>query len=171
MLLVLLLCTACAGEDLAQDPVPEKKSTLQLSQPVACRKISGYEDYVVLEPVELTRDDKLLIYCKPTGHTYSESEGKYRAHLVEDLAIRRKGKQKPLWTRKKAIDFKAESDYPPLKLYLGTTVGLKGLDPGDYEVDLIVVDDLLDEPPVTATLEFKVIRMRVESKPEQESSP
>ena len=170
MLAFLILVLSQTGTVLAQDPAPTKPATLHLSAPIACRKISGFEDYVVLDPPELTKDEKLLVYCKPSGHTYVEKDGKFQAHLVQDLAVRRKGKKKPLWTRKKAIDFQTDSDYPPLKLYLGSTVSLKGLEPGEYEVDLIVTDELLEEPPVTATLEFKVIASRPVPSPRPEDS-
>ena len=156
---ILLAIIAQVGEPSGESE-GRAGQLLKLTPPVACSKINGYEDFVVLDPPELTKDEKLLIYCKPIGHNYVQTGEVYRAHLIEDLAVRRKGKKKPLWTRKKAIDFKVESEYPPLKLYLGTTVGLKGLEPGEYEAELIVSDELGQGEPVTQVLGFKVVGSR-----------
>jgi hypothetical protein len=170
MIAVPLLLIAQVGSTSGAVDRPGAPS-LSLSEPIACRKITGYEDYVVLEPAELTRDEKLLVYCRPRGHTYvlDKKKGRYQAHLVEDIAVRRKGKQKPIWTRKKAIDFLVDSESPPLNLYLGTTIGLKGLEPGDYEAELIVTDELTEDPPATQVLEFKVIARRPPRAPAERS--
>jgi hypothetical protein len=150
-----------AGSTAPAPKTPPQKPGLTLTEPIACRKITGYEDYVVLDPPELSQDAKLLIYTRPLGHTYVlTKERKYQAHLVEDVAIRRKGQKKPIWTRKKVVDLLVEFDQPPLYLYLGTSIGPKDLKPGEYEAELIVTDVLTDDPPATQVLEFKVIASR-----------
>jgi hypothetical protein len=134
------------------------ETTLEVSEPIACRIVRGFEDFDRLEPVELLSHEKLIVYTRPSGHVIESTGGRYRAHLVQDIQIRRPGKKKALWSRKRVIDLVAENDDPPVRLYLASTIGLKGMTPGSYEADLILHDELApDSEPVVRTLPFKVV--------------
>src|SRR5581483_5601106 len=117
---------------------------LSMTKPIACRAIRGYEDYDALEEPAVTPDEKLLIYVRPQNHATEPVEGKpaFRAHLIEDVNIRRKGQKKVVLGREKVVELKFESPEPPVNLYLGTSLGLKGIPPGEYEADLILKDQL-----------------------------
>jgi hypothetical protein len=68
------------------------------------------------------------------------------------------------------IDLVAEEDYPPTRLCLVSTIGLKGLTPGAYEADLILHDALDDgSEPAIRTLSFKVVARK--PRPANEDAP
>jgi hypothetical protein len=130
---------------------------LAMTDPVACRKIKGYEDYEPLDEPSIAPDEKLLIYTRVSGHSSRFLKGKYQVHLVQDVNIRKKGQKAVLWGRKKVVDFLGESDDEPRRLYLGTTLGLKGLKPGDYEAELILRDEFATKQMATQRLAFQVV--------------
>lgn len=151
---------------LVDDPSSQEVSplSLEMTDPIACRSIRGYEDYEVLDPVEVTPDEKLLIYIRPRHHNYifDEESGQYRAHLTEDVNLRQKGQERILFGREKVVDLKVESEFPPVNLYLGTTLGLKAMPPGDYEADLILKDALRPGSTARKTLAFRILPRKEE---------
>ena len=135
-------------------------SLFDVTEPIGCKVVRGYEDYEPLDAAEVARDQKLLLYTRPSGYQINEAEGRYRAHLVEDVQVRRPGKKKVVWSRKRIIDFKAEDDQPPRRLYLATTIGVKGFEPGEYEIDLALHDALGGGSPIVRTYHCRVTPSR-----------
>ncbi len=153
------LCLALAPVAQASDDPRPKTESLSMTDPIPCRSIRGYEDYDVLDPAEVTPDEKLLIYVRSRHHAYQFDDelGKYCADLIEDVNIRRKGQKKVLYGRDKVVDLKISSVQPPENLYLGTTLGLKGIPPGEYEADLILKDMLDPGSKTEKSLSFRIL--------------
>jgi hypothetical protein len=152
LLPVIMVLTSGAALLPSDDP----PVALAMTEPVACKKIRGFEDYDPLPNAVVVSGEKLLLYSRVTGHTIREEKGAFRAHLVEDVNIRKKGEKKVVWGRKKVVDFLADSKQPPERLYLGTTIALQGYRAGDYEAELILHDMLSPEATTTQKFEFKV---------------
>jgi hypothetical protein len=133
---------------------PERR--LEMSEPIACRAIRGYDDYDELPEPVVPRTEKLLIYARPSGHAYVREGERYRFHLVEDVNVRRKGEKKVLWGRKRIVEYEGTSPRPPERLYIATTLGLREFPPGDYEADLILRDEIGGGEPARQTLSFRL---------------
>lgn len=129
---------------------------LDFSEPVVCRSIKGYEDYVPLDEPVVSRTEKVLIYTRPTGYEYVREKDGYRFHLVEDVKVRRKGQKNTLWGRKRIVEYAGTSPRPPLYLYLETSLGLKEFEAGEYEADLILYDEIGKTGPVQRTVSFRL---------------
>jgi len=138
---------------LADDPqVPR----LSMSPAIACSKIRGYGDYELLEEAALTKDDKLLVYYEPGGFVSVPDGEQHRVHLVQDGRIRRRGEKKILQSKANLLVYKGRSDSPPRAIYLSNTIALKDLPPGDYDLDIILRDEIGKGPPATQVLKFRV---------------
>lgn len=153
MSLWLLVCLA-AGQTPGADSAA---SGLDMTEPIACKRITGYKQFEPLEEAVVSRNEKLLIYVEPVGHGFEKLEAGYRLHLVQDLNVRRKGQKKVLWGRKQIVEYEATSDEPPLRVYLGTTLGVKNFAPGEYEAELVLHDLVRTGPPARRTLAFRII--------------
>jgi hypothetical protein len=154
-LLVLLVYLSAGAQD--SEPTP----TLAISEPIVCSEIRGFGDFDRLEPPVLSADQKLQTYLQPTGHTinHDSKTDLHSAHLVVDVVLRRKGQKTPIARKDKILDYKPRASSPPTNLYLGTTLSLKGLRPGDYELDLLVKDQLAPanpKPSASRTVAFKI---------------
>ncbi len=157
-----MLCLAL----MALEPTPMWSGKLEMSPAVACSRISGYEDFVPLPEAVLTRDDKMLIYYEPSGYEYETVGKEYRVHLVQDARIRRRGQKKVLQAKDKLLEYDAKSKFPPLNLYLSNTIALKPLDPGEYDLEIILHDRIGKGEPVSQVFPFRV-RPVGEAPPEQ----
>lgn len=158
--LTLLICLAAP---FSENQVGSTDTPLATTDPLVCKQVRGFRDYDKRDPPELTSDEKLLIYFEPLHYTIGRTESgeKYRAHLVVDAILRRKGQKKPLLAEDRIIDYKPESTDPPTSLYLSATIALKGLSPGEYEVELLLKDGLASaRMPVRKTIPFKIIPVR-----------
>lgn len=138
----------------AQEPGAAPR--LEVAEPIACSKIDGFENYEALEEAATKRSQKLLVYLRPTGVTYEPDDDRYKVHLVVDVNVRRKGKEKILLGRKKVVDYQAVCDHTDTNFYLGVSLGVRDFPPGEYEADLIVHDRLGQSKPVMRTLAFRV---------------
>lgn len=156
-LLALIATLSILPRSRAEDPGDEDDGRFGLTRPIACKEIRGYEDYEPLKAVELTSEDKLLVYYRPL-HFKSEKKGKvYEARLSQDGRIRRKGEKSVLYA-KKYLDYRPTKDgEPPSSLYIRNMVGLKGLKPGEYEFDIILKDEVSQSAPATRSIAFKVV--------------
>jgi hypothetical protein len=105
----------------------------------------------------LTSDEKLLVYYRPTGFRTEPIGDKFRAHFVQDARIRRRGQKAVLKNRMKLLEYEVKSDIPPDLIYLKNTISLKGLKPGEYELDIILHDKIGGGPPVSQALDFQVV--------------
>jgi hypothetical protein len=140
--------------------LPPVDAPLDTTNPVVCTHIRAFRDYDERDPVELTADEKLVVYFEPLNYTIARDKtGElFRAHLVIDALLRRKGQKKKLWSEEKMINYLPEAADPPSALYLSSSVGLKNLSPGEYEVDLTLKDGLApDRKPITRTISFRVV--------------
>ena len=132
---------------------------LTMTKPVACAAISGYEKYEVLPDAALTSDEKLQVYYRPLNYLVKRDGSTYRIHLIQDGQIRRRGEEAALLAKPKVLDYEWKGKEPPkLQVYLRNTIGLKGLQPGDYEYDITLHDALAPgEPVARQVLAFRVV--------------
>lgn len=135
----------------------ERKASLRMTPGIVCRSINGYEDYEVLPKAAQTSDEKLLVYFRPLGYQSELKDGAYEAHLVPDFQIRKRGEKTILLQKLKMYTYKPRSEQPPRLLYMKNTISLKGLAPGDYELTLILHDEIAKCPPATQVVRFRVI--------------
>ena len=136
---------------------------------IVCRSIDGYEDYEVLPKAAQTSDEKLLVYFRPLGFQSERIDGGYEAHLVPDFQIRKRGEKAILLQKQKMYAFKPRGDQPLRNLYMKNTISLKGLAPGDYDLTLILHDEIAKGTPATQVIKFRVIPPIDPSKDEKPS--
>ncbi len=151
-LLCLTLPLAMLG--MGADDPPARK--LAMTPAVVCAKITAFGDYVPLDEAVVTRDDKLLVYYEPSGFLYETVGKEFRVHFVQDARIHRRGQKAALFSKDKLLDYKGKSKQPPLNVYLTNTIALKELTPGDYDLEIILRDEVGKGPPATQILKFRV---------------
>lgn len=153
---LLSLSVLCQASDTSSDNTAD---SLTMSDPIACKSIKGFDDYEPLENATIGPDEKLLIYTRVNGHTVKPAKNdKYQVHLIQDVNVRKKGQKRVIWGRKKIIDFMGESIDPSERIYLGTTIGIKGIAPGEYQAELILTDAFDTDHTTRQVLDFKVKR-------------
>jgi hypothetical protein len=135
----------------------ESNDSFRMTPGVVCRSIDGYEDFEELPGAALTSDEKLVLYFRPLGYKIDLASGYYRAHLVQDAQIRKRGQKAVLQQKLKILEYKPKSRTPPLRIYLRNSISLKGLAPGDYDLTVILHDKLAKTPPATQVVKFRVI--------------
>lgn len=165
---LLLAITALGAAFAADDPAAPR---ISMTKAVACSKVNGFGDYVPLDEPALTRDDKMLVYYEVRGHEYEMAGKEYRVHLVQDARIRRRGETRILQSKDKMVDYAGRSKTPPLNVYLVNTVSLKSLPPGEYDLELILRDDIGKTPPATQVFPFRVRPSEADPKPPAENAP
>jgi hypothetical protein len=138
-------------------PTAKDSDGLAMSTAVVCRTIDGYEDYEPQPNAALTSDQKLLIYYRPRNFQLDRQGKFYKAHLVQDGRIRRKGQKAVLFSRDKMVDFETKYERPFQSLYVKSQASLKGLKPGEYEFEIILHDEVAKSAPVSQTVSFKVV--------------
>lgn len=130
---------------------------LAMTEAVVCESIDGYEDYVARDEPALTKDEKLLIYYRPLHYKIEPyKKSKHRAHLTQDVRIRRKGEKTALWKKDDVVDYEVKVDDPPTRIYLTNTISLKYLKPGEYELDLILKDQVGEGAAARQSVPFRV---------------
>ena len=137
--------------------VPKDVSRLEMTQPVACRSIDGFEQFERLPGAVLTSEEKLQVYFRPVNYKVVHEDDLYKIHFSQDGQIRRKGEKPVLRRKKNILDYESKTPHPLGWLFLRNSVPLKGLAPGQYEYDLILRDENNPGISATATLEFRVI--------------
>jgi hypothetical protein len=146
-----------ASSDQEPSPTP-RPGGLRMSRAVVCRTINGYEDYEPLPDAAQTIYEKLLIYYRPLRYKIDLTDGYYRAHLTQDNEIRKRGDKKILRSKRKVVEYAPKTRQPLGPLYIRNMIDLKGLKPGDYELTIILHDELeKDAPPTKQVVKFKVI--------------
>jgi hypothetical protein len=129
-----------------------------MTAPVVCKEIRGYEDFDPLPDAAITSDEKLLVYFRPRHFkTTATSEGRHEAHLTQDCRVRRRGEKRVIWSKDHMVDYQPVADAPPRQIYLRNTISLKGLKPGDYELDVVLHDRIGQGPPAVRSVVFHVI--------------
>jgi hypothetical protein len=129
-----------------------------MSRAVVCRTIDGYENFVPLPGAAQTSDEKLLIYYRPLRYKIDFVDGYYTAHLIQDNEIRKRGKKGIVREKRKVVEFQPKQKQPLGPFYIRNTISLKGLTPGDYELTIMLRDELdQGSPPSRQVVKFKVI--------------
>ena len=128
-----------------------------MAPPIVCKSIDGYEDYEPLPGAAQTSDEKLLVYIRPTGFQIEKVEKGYQSHLTADGEVRRRGEKTILRQKKKLLEYKPVYETFERVIYLKQSVSLKGLAPGDYELTIILHDELAKGATVTQVVKFKII--------------
>jgi hypothetical protein len=129
-----------------------------MSRAVVCRTINGYEDYVPLPDAAQTSEEKLLVYYRPLRYKVDFADGYYRAHVTQDNEIRKRGGKGIVRQKRNVVDYEPKTKDPPRQLYIRNTISLKGLEPGDYELTIILHDELDKGSPASRqVVKFKVI--------------
>lgn len=152
-------------------PPDEDDGSFGLTEPVACRDINGYEDFVVLPGAALTADEKLLVYFRPRHYKSAPAGAKFEVHLTQDGRIRRRGEKAVLWSKSKLLDYSVRTDTPPQFIYLRNTIALKGLKPGEYDFDIVLRDEVAQTTPAVRTLPFRVLPSPAASAPARADDP
>jgi hypothetical protein len=145
-----------------QEPSKDKPPKLAMSKAVACKKVESYEKFEPLPDASLTSEDKLQVYYRPLEYKVDPVEKpkpgyRYRARFSQDARIRKKGEKAILMKKDKILEFDPAFEDPSERLYMVNNLGLKGLPPGDYEVDIILRDELTPGSLATQTLGFTII--------------
>jgi hypothetical protein len=170
-LVVISLASSCplipAGDGQDSKPAKEHRrdpataaegeTSLRMTPGVVCRSIAGYEDYEPLPVAAQTAEEKLLVYFRPSGHRIERVDDFYQAHLVPDFQIRKRGEKAVLREKLKYFEYKPKSTEPPRSIYMKNVIGLKGLPPGDYDLTIILHDEIAKGPPATQIVKFRII--------------
>jgi hypothetical protein len=141
---------------------------LAMSPAVACEKIEGYERYVPREEAALTKDEKLLVYYRPLNYKVERYKTQYRAHLTQDIRVRKRGEKAVLWKKDKMVDYQARLPDPSAPLCMQNTIALKALSPGEYDLDIVLHDQLAKGATAVQTLKFRVKPSPVVPPPDRE---
>ena len=134
-----------------------KATGLEMAPPIVCKSIDGYEDYEPLPGAAQTSDEKLLVYIRPTGYQTEKVEKGYQSHLTADGEVRKRGEKAILRQKKKLLEYKPIYETISRVIFLKQTVSLKGLAPGDYELTIILHDELAKGATATQVVKFKII--------------
>ena len=126
-----------------------KKKPLAMTPAVACVSIEGYEQYNPLVEALATEDDKLLLYYRPLNYRVDRDGAEYRASLSIDGQVRKKGEKSVLRRKVDVIKYDPKFKTKTAYLYFSHSASLKGLAPGEYELEIILHDRL--DPGATAT--------------------
>jgi hypothetical protein len=135
----------------------DPKGSLSMTPAVVCRSIDGYEQFEPLKGAAQTSEEKLLVYLRPLGFKTQRTGDSFEAHLIPDFQIRRRGEKPILLQKKKYIEYKPTSPQPPRFIYLKSVISLKGLAPGEYDLTIILHDEIAQEDPATQVVKFRVI--------------
>ena len=137
--------------------IAQEETSLRMTPGVVCRSIAGYEDYEPLPEAAQTAEEKLLIYFRPSGHRIERVDDLYHAHLVPDFQIRKRGEKAVLRQKLKYFEYEPKSAEPPRSIYMKNVIALKGLSPGEYELTIILHDEIAKGPPATQVVKFRII--------------
>lgn len=171
--LALSLTPAFATPDGGREPA---RPALAMSKAILCQRVRGYEDYVERSDASLTTADKLNIYFRPLNYKVEPVEKpdparRYRASFREDARLRRKGQKAVLMKKDNVLEYEPTFASAGEKHYLYSNISLKGLEPGDYEIDLILHDGLEEGSTATQTIAFTIVPIvGVESDPKSEGT-
>ena len=81
------------------------------------------------------------------GYQTELVDGQYQAHLVPDFQIRKRGEKAILRQKQKMYEYKPRTAQPPRFIYMKNVISLKGLPPGDYDLTIILHDEIAKGPP------------------------
>lgn len=152
---VLVLLLGCSvGAALADDDASSAR--VKMTPAVVCETITGYKDYVELEEPSRARDEKLLLYYEPTEYAYKKVGNVYQAHLTQDVKLRKHGDKKVIWQKNDILKYEPKSKSPPGFIYLSNTIALKPYEPGEYDLEIILHDQIGKGPVATQVVRFTI---------------
>jgi hypothetical protein len=160
-----------ADRKAAAKKQPAKDTGLAMEPGVVCKSIDGFENYVPLPGAAQTSDEKLLVYIRALGYRTEIVDGTLEGHLTVDGEVRRRGDKAVLRQKKKMLEYKPRAELPPQFVYLKNSVSLKGLSPGDYELTIILHDEIAKGAPASQVIKFKIIPPIDPSKVKEPSAP
>ncbi len=127
------------------DPRPSDDSPkLTMSPAVVCLSVDGYRVFVKRPHPVLKKDEKLMLYFEPRGHTFTQKDGVYQLHLTEDVELRHRGSSEIVQRQDTLVEFDEIANRPPVQIYLMNQIELKKLTPGEYDLTIILHDELGD---------------------------
>lgn len=158
--LLTLLATSLVpppGDEPKRDDPP-----LSMSKAIVCKKIEGYERFIPLPDASLTSEDKLNVYFRPLNYRTELLKKpipgqRFRASFSEDFRIRRLGEKTVLMKKDKVVDYDPTFDKQDYRIYMLNNIGLKGLPPGQYELDVVLHDLLAIDSTATQSVAFTII--------------
>jgi hypothetical protein len=159
---------ALAARTHADDDKPDG---LNMTKPVLCLKVHGFASFEPLPDATLTADDKMMVYYEPSGYKIEKTKDGYRASFAQDGRIRKKGSKDAIWKKEKMIEYEPKSMTPPYRIFMRSDLSIKGLPPGDYELDLVLHDQLAKDASTTRTVAFKVVPAPDEVEVKREATP
>ena len=144
---------------IAQDD----EASLGMSPGIVCRSIDGYEDYEPLpaRPRRPTRSSSFT-FARSASRTNSRTDST-APHLVPDFQVRRRGEKAIIFQKKKMFEYKPKERQPVRSIYMKAIVALKDsasnkrLPPGEYDLTIILHDEIAKCPPATQVVKFTVI--------------
>jgi hypothetical protein len=131
--------------------------SLRMTPGIVCRSIDGYEAYERLPGAAQTSEEKLLVYFRPLGYQTELVDGLYQAHLAPDFQIRKRGQKAILRQKERFFEYKPRDAQPPQHIYMKSAISLKGLAPGNYDLTIILHDQVAKGSPATQVVKFKII--------------
>ena len=118
-----------------------------------------------------TAEEKLLVYIRPFGFQTEKVDAGHQAHLTADGEIRKRGEKAILRQKKKLLEYKPVTPTPPSFIYLKNSISLKGLTPGDYDLTIILHDQIAKGAPASQIIKFKVIPPKYPPKEKEPTQP
>ena len=166
--ILLFACLASTG--------PAEEPALEMSKAVVCKRIEGFENYVELPDASMTSEDKLNVYFRPLNYKVEplprpKPGRRFQARFVEDCRIRRKGEKVVLMKKDKLLEYDAAFESLDYQIYLQNNISLKGLTPGEYELEVILHDVLKPDVTSRQLVGFKVVPTpKVDPPPKEEGT-
>ena len=131
---------------------------LTMEPGIVCKSIDGYEDYVQLPRRLLRRATKNFSCISVTVGFQTEKVDKaVEAHLTADGEVRRSGQTRQSCVHKKKMLEYQPRRAAPERVYLKSSISLKGLAAGDYDLTIILHDEIAKDSSVSQVIKFKVI--------------
>jgi hypothetical protein len=150
---LVLFALPARAQDTEEIPSEDE---LGITTPVVCSSVRGYGKFREVPNASVYRDNKLLIYYEPFGYTIERGSNGYRALLTQDVRIRRRDQKTVLLKKDEILRYEAKSKVPPLHLYLSNYISTKGLSPGEYDLEIIMHDQLGKAASVSKVIPFKI---------------
>ena len=120
----------------------DKPAALEMTKAVVCSTIRGYEDYSPLAEAVLVKDEKMMLYYKPTHYKIEKTKAHSTVRLTQDAKIRRRGEKAVLWSKLEMVKYEEKVKGPAQAVYMTNSISLKTLTPGDYDLEVILHDKL-----------------------------
>src|SRR5262249_16560756 len=135
----------------------DREPGLAMEPGIVCKSIDGFEDYQRLPDAAQTSDEKLLVYIRTHGFQTETVEKGVEGHLTADGEVRKRGQKAILRKKRNMLDYRPRAPLTPERVYLKASVSLKGLAPGDYDLTIILHDEIAKDTSVSQVIKFKII--------------